>query len=323
MGKANNVINNYLSDKRRFADLINALLYGGRQVIKPEKLRRIASDTYEDLDVKSLGDIPERKARYDDLAMLYENIVLCIFLEENQESINYVVPIRDMGYITAQYQKQCTDIKREHDQQNDYKTFAEKSSGFCREDHLIPVYLIWLYHGEAPWDGPRSLKDMMDFGNDENGFSELFQDHVPHLICVNEIKDFDVFHTELRNLLEAISLRYKKAGIKAICENERFRHIDAETLEAMSVLLNAPSLWNQRQKIENVERRDFDVCTGMKEWEEEIIEETLERGIIAHAQSLIDREGFSIERALSALGVPDEKWEYYAEKLKASATVLA
>ncbi len=94
--------------------------------------------------------------------------------------------------------------------------------------------------------------------------------------------------------------------------------MDEETLEAMSVLLNAPSLWNNRQKIENDGRRDYNVCTGMKEWEEEIIEET----IVDNAQSLIDKEGFSIERVLSALGVPEEKREYYAERLREPATAM-
>ena len=56
----------------------------------------------------------------------------------------------------------------------------------------------------------------------------------------------------------------------------------------------------------------------MKEWQEEIIEET----IVDNAQSLIDKEGFSIERALSALGVPEEKRNYYAEKLREPVNVM-
>ena len=78
------------------------------------------------------------------------------------------------------------------------------------------------------------------------------------------------------------------------------------------------------------------MCTGMKEWREEIIEETTERveketaerveretaerlevqNTVNYAQNLIDNEGFSIERALAALGVPEEKRSYYSKKLR-------
>ena len=320
MGKANNVINNYLSDKRRFADLINALVYRGEQIIDPSKLRRISADTYEDLEDKNPSDLPKRKARYNDLAMRYDNnLVLRIFLEENQDAVSYILPVRDLGYNAARYRQQCQQIKKAHDKANDYADHAERCSGLRKEDKLIPVYTLWLYHGEKTWDGPRSLKDMINFGNDEDGFSKLFHDHTPHLVCVNELNEFNLFKTELSKLMEAISLKSGKAGIKGIRENERFRHVDEETLEAMSVLLNEPSLWKNRDKIKN-EGRDYDVCTGMREWREEIIEETTElvetQNTIEHAQNLINNEGFSIERALSALGVPEEKRSYYSEKLK-------
>ena len=324
MGKANNTINNYLSDKRRFADLINGLVYKGKQVIDPAKLHRISTDTYEDLDGKNLSDLPKRKARYNDLAMRYDNnLVLRIFLEENQEAISYILPVRDLGYMASRYRQQCQQFKTAHDKNNDYANHAERFSGLCKKDKLIPVYTLWLYHGEDPWDGPRCLKDMVDLGNDEDGFSDLFQDHTPHLVCVNELKEFDEFKTELRLLMEAISLKSGKDGMKALQQNEHFRHVDEETLETMSVLLNEPLLWNNRLKIQN-EGRDYNMCKGMREWREEIIEETTERveketgekNLIEHAQNLINNEGFSIARALAALGVPEEKRSYYSQKLK-------
>ena len=336
MGKANNVLNNYLSDKRRFADLINATVYNGRQVIHPEKLRQISSDTYEDIEYKNPQKLPKRKARYGDLAMRYENSIIRVFLEENQDTISYILPIRDLGYMTARYKKQCQIIKREHDKAKDYANYSERFSGLRKDDKLLPVHVLWLYHGEKKWDGPRSLKDMMDFGSDTDGMSEIFQDYKPHLVCVNEIDDFDPFHTELRKLLEAISIKHKAAGLKAIQNNENFRHVDEETLEAISVMINTPSLWKNRSAIRNTEGSDYDMCTAVRTWKKEIIdettakvkeettkrvkEETTDYETINHVKNLIRNEGFSIERALSALGVPSDKHSYYAAKLKTMAT---
>ncbi len=158
--------------------------------------------------------------------------------------------------------------------------------------------------------------------------SEIFQDYRPHLVCVNEIDDFDPFHTELRKLLEAISIKHKEAGLEAIQENEIFRHVDEETLEAISVMINTPSLWKNRSAIRNTEGSDYDMCTAVRTWKKEIIDETTARvkeettdyETINHVKNLIRNEGFSIERALSALGVPSDKHSYYAAKLKTMAT---
>ena len=65
-----------------------------------------------------------------------------------------------------------------------------------------------------------------------------------------------------------------------------------------------------------MEWSDYDMCTGMREWKEEIIEETTENETVNHVKSLIHNEGFSIERALTALGVPQDKHSYYEAKLK-------
>jgi len=241
-------------------------------------------------------------------------------LERCIKTISYILPARDLGCITARYKKQCQIIKKEHDKAKDYANYSERFSGLRKDDKLLPVHVLWLYHGEKKWDGPRSLKDMMDFGSDTDGMSEIFQDYRPHLVCVNEIDDFDPFHTELRKLLEAISIKHKEAGLKAIQNNENFRHVDEETLEAISVMINTPSLWKNRSAIRNIEGSDYDMCTAVRTWKKEIIEETTDYETINHVKNLIRNEGFSIERALSALGVPSDKHDYYAAKLKTMAT---
>ena len=73
MGKANNAIINYLSDKKRFADMINAELYGGRQVIKSEGLIEISATTYTKKGKDQSDRPPRRSERRGDIAMVYED----------------------------------------------------------------------------------------------------------------------------------------------------------------------------------------------------------------------------------------------------------
>ena len=78
------------------------------------------------------------------------------------------------------------------------------------------------------------------------------------------------------------------------------------------------------------------MCTAVRTWKKEIIEETTAKvkeettkrvkeettdyDTINYVKNLILNEGFSIKRALSALGVPSDKHDYYATKLKTMAT---
>ena len=38
-------------------------------------------------------------------------------------------------------------------------------------------YTLCLYHGEGKWDGPRSLRDMVRFQEEEDPFESLFNDY--------------------------------------------------------------------------------------------------------------------------------------------------
>ena len=278
MGKKNNVIINYLSDRKRFADMINAEIYGGRQVIKPDKLREISGSSYVKSGEKEGRADTKRKERRQDLAMSYEDeAIYRIFLTEAQDKVSYALPLRDMDYKSAAYRKQYERIKQEHDRNDDYGNMAERFSGMRKSDRLIPSYLLWVYHGEEEWDGPRTLKDMMDFGNDRDGLSLVFKDHEPQLMCINELTDTENYHTELRTLFDLLRRRSDKAAIKKlVMEDARYNRLDEETYEAAAVLMNAPSLLKKRAKYSDEEGRSYDMCKALRDWEAEIREEQAE-----------------------------------------------
>lgn len=50
-----------------------------------------------------------------------------------------------------------------------------------------------------------------------------------------------------------------------------FCHTKADTLEVMSITLNAPQLWENREKYMHMEdnREEYDMCQAMREWAEE------------------------------------------------------
>ena len=46
MGKADIAVKNWLSDNERFADLFNGMIFGGRQVVRPEELENMDRETH-------------------------------------------------------------------------------------------------------------------------------------------------------------------------------------------------------------------------------------------------------------------------------------
>lgn len=295
MGKENNIMNSYLSDSVRFADFFNAVCFGGVNIISPEGLTE-ASEKHDISLAENpvTGDRTEKEERIRDIKKIYNSgSVLRVLAMENQSYVDYTAGVRNMRYDAMEYAGQVSKLKAEHKRKNRFKSkdisSGELLSGMLKTDRLHPAYTIWLYHGEEAWNGPRSLKDMMDFGNDD-GMSVLFNDYKINLICLNEIKNFDIFHTELRQLFKVIRHRGDKAALQSMMtDGEEFGHLEADTVEAMAVMLHMPEIWDKREKFMSVneEREEYDMCQGIKEWLEEERNIGFSEGIEKGIESLV------------------------------------
>lgn len=188
MGKEKNIMNSYLAVPERFAEFFNAVCFEGKDVICPEGLK----DASEKYDIALAGN-PETgentgtEERIRDIKKLYSGgSVLRVLAMENQNYVDYTAGLRNMQYDAMEYTGQLKFLKAKHKYKDNVDPHAvlkpatsdEMLSGVSRSDMLHPAYTLWFYHGEAEWDGPRSLRDMMDFGDDSDGMSEFFHDTV-------------------------------------------------------------------------------------------------------------------------------------------------
>lgn len=161
---------------------------------------------------------------------------------------------------------------------------AERLSGITQNDRLTPVYTLCLYHGEEPWNGPHTLRDMMNFGNDCDNLSHFFADYPMRLFCINEYSDFSCFHTELRELFTALAYRKNKNQLYvSMTGNAAFRKLNSETVRVMSILLNAPVLWKERERYMNInqeEEEEYNMCQALQELFEDAKNAGFGQGII-------------------------------------------
>ena len=341
MGKENNVLNSYLDNPSRFADLFNAVCFHGEKIINPGEL----TDAPEKYDVH-LAERAEdnvrsgREERIRDIKKIYNNgMVLRVLAVENQSYVDYASGVRNMQYDALEYTEQLGRLKAAHKSKGDYRTPDERLSGILKSDRLHPVYTLWLYHGEEKWDGPRTLKDMMDFGEKADGMEVMFHDYEMNLICLNELEDYSLFRTELGQLFEIMKYRRDRRGLENLLkDNEKYRHLDADTVEAMSVVLHRPGIWKDRDKYMNKnedEREEYDMCQalqeicderesigfskGMKRGMEQGIEKGIEKGmeqgmeksIINSIKTIMETMNLTEDKAMDALRIPENKKDYY------------
>ncbi len=260
MGKLNTAMRCFLCDRRRFADLFNGALFQGRPAIKPDDLSE-ASELYADLK----GGLRDRTR---DIKMsLRTGGALRILAVEHQANSDYTLPFRCMRYDSLEYGKQLQELKLHNKTRQLLHSPAERMCGLTAQDRLAPVYTLCLYHGEEVWDGPLSLREMMDFGKDHDSMSRFFANYPIFLFAVNEHSDFSMFNTELRDIFSAMNYRRNKEKLQEIVTESPFlRTADTDTMQVFSVLLNAPILWEKRKKyVINNNREEHDMCQAMKE----------------------------------------------------------
>ena len=306
MGDIDVAICEYIAENERVADLFNGLYFQGE--------RRIHAENIEDYEEKYPVKYPTGgkrskhtgKVRYRDIVKkLKSGGSLRILAMENQNRVDYTMPFRCMEYDTLEYRRQIDRRIRDNEKTSQWSSEAEFLCGVRKTDRFAPVYTVCLYHGKEAWDGPRSLKDMMDFGSDPDQMSRYFTDYPMKLFCVNEEQDFSCFHTELRQLFTMISSRKDWKRLRRLAESEDYRNLSADTAEAIAVVLG----WSDPKEIQmkyeekgkgvNMCKALEDLLTIEREKGEKLgieqgIEQGIERGIAQGIERGIEQNAYNM-----------------------------
>ena len=274
MGLENEAVLSYLEDNGRFADLFNQLYFKGKQVVEAGDLLD-ASEVYHGKPGEKSGqrtrDIKKR---------LKSGKELKILALESQNEVNYIMPWRVMDYDCREYGKQIREAQRINNErakagESIYESAGERLSKVRKAERFAPVYTLCLYHGMDPWDGPRSLKDMMEFGDEQTGngdakeWVEGFADYPLRLVSVGEPMDCSGFRTSLRNLFSILPYRKDKKQLKELLNTDpAYQEMDEETARTISVLMGIKKF---REKEENyrTEEGKYNMCQAIQEMMED------------------------------------------------------
>ena len=293
MGKKNNVMCDYLGKPEKFADFINGSLYEGKQVVKPDGVK-VSPTVYA----------KEERVR-DILRMVYREENYVLIGVENQNSVHYAMPVRCMEYDALEYKRQLKEL-REHNERTrkgGVMNGAEFLSGMKKEDRLHPVVTIVFYHGEEEYDGCRNLHDMLNFGKENEIFKRYITNYHINLVTLEALRE-ENFRTDVRDLIGFMKRRRSKEELEEYCrENEeRIRQMDEDTFDAVSVMINRPRFI--KKKAVYREGGKVNMCKAMDDWEKELLQEGMEKGIERGIKVMILdnlEEGVSKEKILGKL----------------------
>ncbi len=277
MADKDTVTKEYMQDSATFADAFNFLLYGGRQVIRPEQLRPL--DTTAIALPYGSGEQPEPIQKFRDVlkmvtAMEDGKMAYLVLGIENQSQIHYAMPVRNMLYDAIQYMSQVEDTMKAHrESRENPETSGEYLSGFWRSDTLLPVITLTLYFGAEEWTAPRDLHGMMKVDEEILPFVDNYR---LHLIAPSEIsdEDFGKFHTELRLALKYVKYSRNKTRLNEIVhEDSGYRSISKKTADMVNIVTGSKLKYGEREE-------KVDMCLAIEEMRNDAIAEGRAKGMV-------------------------------------------
>ena len=268
-----------------FADTINAILYDGKSVVTPEKMRTIDIETQhvEDENGNVTAD-----TRLRDSAKIVEvdDAIYCLFAIEHQSVEDYTMPLRIMEYDVREYLRQVKNNKGIQVQ-------------------IKPIITIVMYWKADKWNQPVSVKDMFDKNTvrwlEDNGLGGYIQDYRMHLFEPCAEDNLDKFKTELKDVIAYVKYSKSTEALKGY--NKKYKpDLTKSTVTLINELTNSKYVF-----IEGKER--LDMCEAFDGIKAEGIAEGIAKGI-AEGKA----EG-------KAEGIAEGKAEELKEKYKSWVTL--
>ena len=263
-----------LSDDKRYADLINGLLFAGEQRIQESDLQEVDSQSFLKRGSRKKSE-RYRQLRRDLIKKSAFGVNFALIGVENQERVHYLMPLRTLEYDAAEYGKQAARIRKQVKQLKKKET-AEFLSGFSKEDKLYPCITIVLYYGDD-WDGAKSLHELIDFTDIPEELKKYVNDYPLHIFNMTKLENVDVFRTDLKQIFSFLKYAKDKSKLKELISSDpAYQELDEEAYDMIAACTHAVRLI----PIKKTYRKDgkVDMCQALEEMLADEREEGREEG---------------------------------------------
>lgn len=274
--KADPLAKEFFRDDEIFADLVNGLLFNGKEIVSESSVRDGDTDSSSSLNEKSIerrGDITKIVTVKD------KEFVVRV---ENQQKPDRSMPIRNGEYTMLYYDRLIKEKKK-----------------------LVPVYTLTLYYGEREWRFPRKISHMVNMPYD---MEEPLQDWDARVIDLKHV-DYRLFRNEeLRTFIIILQRLYRFKSIESLSDLHPTRRVAL----LAAVVTGSEEL---KENIRNQEGERIDMCKAIDEFVKEKVaigmQQGEDRATVNSIQNLTKNLGITIEEAMKLLGITEQKRERY------------
>ena len=252
------ILKTFWRDNEHFADLFNAALFGGEQVLKPHDL------TEADTDVSSMlkfnGHAETVQKILDVVKKTAYGVDFVIWGLENQSRIHYAMPLRHMVGDAFSYLKEYDEIAAGNRQDKTFQTSDEFLSNFKKTDRLHPVISLCVYYGENEWDGPFSLKDMLEI---PEKIKPLVSDYRMNLIQVRSSESLRFSNPDVNTVFDISRSIYERDYAK-IRDVYRYKELPSDLGLVIGAITESQQLINHALESEQ-KGGQVNMCNALEE----------------------------------------------------------
>lgn len=255
------ILKNFWKNNEHFADIFNAYLFQGEQIIKSENL--MESDTDVSSLVKFNGHAETLGKAFDVVKKSANGVDYVILGLENQSKIHYTMPLRHMIGDAFSYLKEYKELEAKNKKYKKYKTTHEFLSKFQKTDRLHPIVTICIYYGEDEWDGPHSLIDMLEIPKE---LKSLVSDYKFNLIELRKSESLKFQNEDVRTIFDISRFIYNREYDK-INNIYKEKTISPELGMVIGSITETQKLIDDSLKLEQ-KGQELNMCKALEELEE-------------------------------------------------------
>ena len=183
------------------------------------------------------------------------------------------MPLRHMVGDAFSYMKEYDEIAAVNKKNGDFHSADEFLSGFKKTDRLHPVISLCVYYGESEWDGPFSLKDMLEI---PEKIEPLVSDYRMNLVQVRSSGKLCFSDPDVNMVFDMSRLIYARdyAKIKEVYSDH---DIPADLGVVIGAITESQKLIDHALELEQ-RGGQINMCNALEELRQEGVEEGRQKG---------------------------------------------
>ena len=205
-----------------FADIVNVLLFDGKELVKEDELEQESPDSNYKVDGKH-HELKRDVAKY----WKHNNIRIALVGLENQIETDKYMPIRVMSYDATAYRQQLL---------NQYETDPETGKQVKKKnaDPIYPVVTMVLYFGNIPWKKYKTLLEVVEVPDELKPYVSDYNTNIFEIAWLSN-EQVEKFKSDFKIVADYfVQMRINKDYKPS---QQIIKHVN-EVLQLMSVLTN-------------------------------------------------------------------------------------